>query len=82
MIIDSASDGLLFKFIVQTGAGIDVSDQLVETIGPENVVSKIAREPTLEEAYIHVFQEWRALPGSPSLRQTGRITLEHNGGPR
>ena len=55
--VDTASDGLLLKFIVQTRAGIDLGDELVAKIGQDNVVTRIARDPTLEEAYISIFKD-------------------------
>ena len=55
--VDSSPDGLLLKFVVQTRAGVDLSDQLISVIGAENVVSSVTRDPTLEEAYINVFKE-------------------------
>ena len=55
--VDSSADGLLLKFVVQTRAGLDLSDRLVAVIGAENVVSSVTRDPTLEEAYINVFKE-------------------------
>ena len=49
--------GSCSKFVVQTRAGVDLSDQLISVIGAENVVNSVTRDPTLEEAYINVFKE-------------------------
>ena len=55
--VNSGSDGLFLKFVVQTRAGVDLGDELVATIGQDNVVTRIARDPTLEEAYISIFKD-------------------------
>ena len=55
--VDSGTDGLLLKLIIQTQIGVDLDEQLVAIVGEDDVVSRISRAPTLEEAYLNIFQD-------------------------
>ncbi len=52
----SVTDGPIQKLTIHTLPGADVSEEVRRVLGPANVESILARDPTLEEAYISIFK--------------------------
>ncbi|MBO0684622.1 MAG: ABC transporter ATP-binding protein [Candidatus Dormibacteraeota bacterium] len=55
--VDRSSEGPLERLVVQTQAGDDLREAVLAAIGdPEAVQGVVAREPTLEEAYVSILR--------------------------
>ena len=54
--VNSIGEGALQKLTISVNAGADVSDQVTEIIGSDDIESLVARNPTLEEAYINILR--------------------------
>lgn len=52
--IESAGEGPFQKLTISVKHGCDLRERIVEAVGPENIESLVARDPTLEEAYINI----------------------------
>lgn len=53
---DAGADGAFQKLVVYTKPGTDLKDRIVETVDEANVENVVARDPTLEEAYVNILR--------------------------
>jgi ABC-2 type transport system ATP-binding protein len=54
--VTSSSDGPMQRLTLQVKAGAEVKEQVTNVLGADSVESVIARDPTLEEAYLSIFK--------------------------
>ena len=50
----TSADGVYQKLTVHVVAGADLSDKVGEVVGKDHIENMIARDPTLEEAYLEI----------------------------
>ena len=54
--VDATADGLLSKLTIQVDVGVDLAPTVARTVGEDAVESMVARDPTLEEAYLSILK--------------------------
>ena len=54
--VDAAADGLLSRLTVQVDVGVDLTTEIAQTVGQDAIESIVARDPTLEEAYLNILR--------------------------
>ncbi|MCZ6789666.1 MAG: ABC transporter ATP-binding protein [Chloroflexi bacterium] len=50
----TSADGVYQKLTVHVVAGADLSDKIAEVVGKDHIENMVARDPTLEEAYLEI----------------------------
>ncbi len=54
--VTSSSDGLIQKLTIHIKPDAEVKEEVTKILGADNIESFIARDPTLEEAYLSIFK--------------------------
>ncbi len=54
--VTTSSDGPIQKLTIHVAAGADITAELKDSIGAENLEAMVMRDPTLEEAYLSILR--------------------------